>query len=608
MIKFNKAFNAKIVALTISVSFLFTGALYPSPISKDTLRVPVGQESTYERLTLTRRELFRKAKPIGEGLIVASLAAGGLKLYDEFEKERIEEQCLEDKKMLEQKLEDINKNHGLERGYYYQLDRILQIDGIFEVIKDYLDNNTDNEYRLLVALDVLGFFFRDADYRNMTYELLYDENIGRTALFYSKGKYSKLGECLLMEFISSELIRDEDKCQYLWLASAEGYSNSQSYISAVKGLIYGGNRILEEVAIEHLGKTADTDAGEFALNVLKEITMDTSDEAIDDYVVRKIVEKLWHIHRLRYGSIAVSTPPHLSFTSNALRFGELNLAALQTDSVFMTIKALREMKRLSLNDNKWAKTLYDFIFERSGDKEVVIVSDIDNEYDFDIDWKEELLGTAHKITKYSELKPKIKRKIGRDIEGQGYLITLRLKNILAEPEKTEIEKISKDIIADYILCILSHETDHVRTHELDRAREIDSTGIQKFIDEKHAYLVAADITKEIYDSHNSIFTVKFWKSMSNIFNGTLIAFSYPYINRNASVKYRGLVSRLDEFIIDRHGLDQEEILEAIPEINKGGDIFSGEDLEFQFNDWVYEPEPIDLDSLKKSSLILSGSI
>lgn len=41
MLKIKKDFNTKIVALVVSISFLFTTTLYSYPISKDTLRVPV---------------------------------------------------------------------------------------------------------------------------------------------------------------------------------------------------------------------------------------------------------------------------------------------------------------------------------------------------------------------------------------------------------------------------------------------------------------------------------------------------------------------------------------------------------------------------------------
>lgn len=48
MLKFNKAFNVNIIALIVSFLFLFTSIAYSCP--KDSLRVPVAQGSTYERI------------------------------------------------------------------------------------------------------------------------------------------------------------------------------------------------------------------------------------------------------------------------------------------------------------------------------------------------------------------------------------------------------------------------------------------------------------------------------------------------------------------------------------------------------------------------------
>lgn len=55
MLKFNKAFNVNIIVLTVSLSFLFTNMRVPASRllklrDSDSLRVPVGQRSTYDRL------------------------------------------------------------------------------------------------------------------------------------------------------------------------------------------------------------------------------------------------------------------------------------------------------------------------------------------------------------------------------------------------------------------------------------------------------------------------------------------------------------------------------------------------------------------------------
>jgi hypothetical protein len=51
MLRFKKGYNLRVViSLIVSTSFLFTTNLYSYPDSKDALRVPVGQKSTYDRI------------------------------------------------------------------------------------------------------------------------------------------------------------------------------------------------------------------------------------------------------------------------------------------------------------------------------------------------------------------------------------------------------------------------------------------------------------------------------------------------------------------------------------------------------------------------------
>ena len=71
MIKFRKSYNVKIIFLIVSITSLFASILYAYSGSKDSLRLPIGQEDTYQRFRTAA--LFEKFIKTYEGTVLSNL-------------------------------------------------------------------------------------------------------------------------------------------------------------------------------------------------------------------------------------------------------------------------------------------------------------------------------------------------------------------------------------------------------------------------------------------------------------------------------------------------------------------------------------------------------
>ena len=590
MEKIKKVSNLRIISVLMILLFIFTNTLYSFPTPKDSLRVPIGQKNVYRRLDkMNRRTILKRGAVVGTGIVIT----GGLVLKSAMDDIKIKDRCLNDRRRLREKIEELDVKYGLQyESSLYTLNKMLEYDEYFEVIKDYLEKNGDNKYSFLVVFDVLDLI-REVDYKRGEYKttLLTSLGLGNGIKHVFGRKYSKSGEYLLIKILLSELVDKDTKMDILRGSIDREYYNSQLYVKTLKALIYAGNRELQEAIIEHLNWGIFYSHSEIALNILKDIIMDTNNKAVDDILIREIVEALYFVHTLNLSKNSGAYSP--IFAGSILKFGSLNLQLLGKDSIFLVIKTLREMKILSLN-NKWAKIMHDFIFTPEPDTEIVLTSDIDYSDTLGVRYEDDW-GTQYNIDDLPGVKQGVKERLHREMRERGYLVVLRFENFFeterhyyGETYSKEIPKGLQEIAIDYILNILLHELDHVRTAELDRNKAVYDTNLQKFVNEKHAYLVASDVIREIRNRYHSFFARKYWQKLLKRFDRDFLpdehgmsgGFFFP------SAKYKDL-SRLEEHIIDKRKLNAKEIIRRISEADKGGGIYSGSDMEFQYNSWVY---------------------